>query len=230
MRAFFMALVLANLAAFAWQHGVFGRMVEPGREPDRVNRQVEADRIRVLTPAQVQDLREKARPQPADGPLAGLDLAAGKGCVDFGDFNAETAARVRLRLEALNLAERLTSSAVEVPGWYMVYVPPFKTRAEVERAAAEIRKLGVKDMLVIADNSPLRFGIALGSFRDPELAQKHQADLARRGVQGVRVSDVPSSVPGTRFRITGVDAETAAGLTLLHREFQPSRLAPCSGG
>jgi hypothetical protein len=228
VKLLFMLLVLANLALFAWQQGVFGRMPEPGREPDRVNRQVEAQRIRVLVPAEVEQLKEKARPSP-EAPLAGLNLAAASTCVELGDFGDEAAERVRARLEALNLGDRRTSVPVDAPGWYLVYVPPFKTRAEVDRAAAEIRKLGVKDLLVIADNSPLRFGIALGSFRDPELAARHLADLRKRGVQGIRMSDAPATVPATRFRINGVDATLASSLTALQKEFTPSRLAPCGG-
>ena len=106
----------------------------------------------------------------------------------------------------------MSSRAVELPGWYMVFIAPAKTRADVDRRADELKKRGVKEMLVIADTSPMRFGISLGSFRDRELAMKHRADLETRGIKDVRVADTPSAVPGIRFQIKGVDAALAAQL------------------
>lgn len=60
MKLAFLVLLLLNLALLAWQQGVFGRVGEGGREPERVARQVEAERFRVLSEKQVQKLRERA--------------------------------------------------------------------------------------------------------------------------------------------------------------------------
>jgi len=226
MKLAFLLLVLANLAVFAWQQGVFGRLPESGREPARITRQIEPERIRVLTEKEVQQLREKARQAPPAG-VAGADFTGGRACVEFGDFTQADAARVLARLAPLDLGERLASRPVELPGWYMVYVPPYKTRAEVERAAAELRRLGVKELLVIADNSPMRFGIALGSFKDQELANRHLEDLQRRGVTSARVADKPSTAPGVRLQIKGVDAALARELAAVQKEFPQSKLAAC---
>lgn len=226
MKLAFLLLVLANLAVFAWQQGVFGRLAETGREPGRIARQLEAERIRVLTGEQVRQLRERARQAP-DQTAAGVNFANALACLEFGDFTQADTARVLARLAPLNLGERLTSRSVGLPGWYMVYVPPYKTRAEVEHAAAELRKLGVKELLVIADDSPMRFGIALGSFKDQDLAKRHVEDLRRRGVTSARVADKPSSAPGTRLQIKGVDAALARELAAVQKEFAQSRLAPC---
>jgi hypothetical protein len=229
MKLAFLLLALANVLLFAWQQGVFGRLPESGREPERVARQIEPERIRVLTPDELKTLRDKAREtrREASAAAAGNELASAA-CLEFGDFTLENAPRVRQRLEALAFGERLTARTVDAPGWYMVYVPPFKTRADVDRAAAEMRKLGVKDLLVIADDSPLRFGIALGSFKDPELAKRHAADLERRGVKGVRVADKPSSVALTRFVLRPADAALVETLRALAQEFNATRFQACA--
>ena len=60
MKLPFLVLLLLNLALFAWQQGVFGRVGESGREPERVARQIEAERFRVLSEKEVQKLRERA--------------------------------------------------------------------------------------------------------------------------------------------------------------------------
>lgn len=224
MRLAFFLLLLLNVVFFAWQHGVFGSS-DAGREPARVARQVAPERIRVLTHDDVQQLREKVKDVPTT--LASLDLVGGRGCVEFGDFPNDLAGRVMPRLTALNLGERMSTRNVDAPGWYMVYIPPAKTRAEVDSRAEELRGRGVKEMLVIADNSSMRFGISLGSFRDPDLAQRHRADLERRGIKDVRVADTPSTEPGTRVQIKGVDAALAEQLGAIQKEFPTTRLAAC---
>lgn len=231
MKLLFLLLLAANLALFAWQHGAFGTLPESGREPERVARQIEPERIRVLTPDQARELRDKAKAapaQPAAANGAALDLSAGAACVEFGDFSEAQVARLRPRLDALALGERLQATEVEAPGWFMVYVPPFKTRAEADRAAGQLREQGVKEFIVIGDNSPMRFGIALGSFRDQDLANKHLADLQKRGVKSARVADKPSSVPATRYVLRGVDASIGATLQSLQKEFGNARLAACA--
>lgn len=228
MRLAFFLLLLISLALFAWQRGVLGGLPDAGREPERAARQIEPERIRVLTRDDVQRLREKVKDVPAL--LATQNLVAGQGCVEFGDFSSDLAGRVAPLLGALNLGERMSSRAVELPGWYMVFIPPAKTRADVDRRADELKKRGVKELLVIADNSPMRFGISLGSFRDRDLAQKHRADLEKRGINDVRVADKPSSVPGIRFQIKGVDAALASQLATMQKEFPTTKVSPCGTG
>lgn len=243
MKLAFLLLALANLAFFAWQQGVFGDLPESGREPERVNRQVEPERIRVLTQPEVQALRVKAKEVPRETPsqaqppapgatATGSPIAAnelvGATCVEVGDFTIENAGRVRQRLETLATGDRLSVRSVEAPGWYMVFVPPFKTRAEVDKKAEELRKAGVKEMLVVADNSPMRFGIALGSFKDQDLATRHAADLERRGVKGVRVADKSSSVQVTRFQVRAVDTALADLLRSVQKEFNAARFQACT--
>jgi hypothetical protein len=228
MRLAFFLLLLISLALYAWQQGVLGGLPDTGREPERAARQIEPERIRVLTHDDVKRLREKVKDVPAL--LASQNLVAGQGCVEFGDFSSELAGRVAPLLGALNLGERMTSRAVELPGWYMVYIPPAKTRADIDRRAEDLKKRGVTEMLVIADNSPMRFGISLGSFRDRDLAQKHRADLEKRGIKDARVADTASSIPGIRFQIKGVDAALAGQLAAMQKEFPTTKISPCGAG
>lgn len=245
MKLVFLLLALANLVLFAWLQGAFGGLPDAGREPERVNRQVEPERVRVLTQQEVQALRSKTKdvPGPSSSALpaavaapaaasmpaaiAAADLV-GLTCVEMGDFTAESVNRVRQRLDNLALGDRMSVRSVEAPGWFMVYVPPLKTRAEVDRRADELRKAGVKEMLVIADNSPMRFGIALGSFKDQDLASRHAADLDRRGIKGVKVADKPSTLQVTRFQLRNVDTTLADVLRAVQKEFNAARFQACA--
>lgn len=67
MKLAFLILLLVNLALLAWQQGVFGRFAESGREPERVARQIEAERFRVLSEKEVQKLRERASQSKSGG-------------------------------------------------------------------------------------------------------------------------------------------------------------------
>jgi cell division protein FtsN len=241
MRLLFLTLLLANLVMLAWLHGVFGDSPDGGREPSRLSQQIEPDRIRVLTETDLGKLRQRvaeAAPRPTPQPEAPAAAApasaagsaqAAADCVEFGDFLTEAGtARARDRLAALKLGERVAARSVQTAGWYMVYLPAVKTRAEVDRRAGELRDLGIRDVLVIADNAAGRFSIALGSFRDPELAKRHLADLAQRGVTDARVAEKPSTVAATRFRITGVDAALRRQLDEVQKDFPQERLQSCA--
>jgi hypothetical protein len=224
MKLAFLILVLVNLLLYAWQQGVFGRYGEGGREPERVARQIEPERIRVLTEGEVQKLRERASQSSAP-----LDLTVAQSCIEFGDFGPGEAARAEQALAALTPSVTPVPRAIEAPGWYVVYLPSQKTRADAERRAEELRKLGLKDILVMGDSGPLKFGISLGSFRDPAVAKAHFAELEKMGVKGVRISEKPSSITVTRYELRDLDAAAVAQLAQLRGDFPAQTLRACPG-
>jgi hypothetical protein len=225
MKLAFLLLVLVNLVLLAWQQGAFGRYGDGGREPERMERQVEPERIRVLTEKDVQALRERAAQNSSV-----LDLGVAQSCLEFGDFSPAEAARAEKALSALAPAVKVSQRPVEAPGWYMVYLPPFKTAADAERRAEELRKLGVKDLLVMSENSTMKFGISLGSFRDPNAAKSHLAALEKMGLKGVRIADKPSTVTLTRFQLRDLDADAAQQLAAMRGEFPAQTVRACPPG
>jgi len=219
MRAAFLLLLLANVVLFAWQQGLFGPAVEAGREPARADRQIAAEKIRVLTPQQLASLRDA-------GKAAG-DGSAPPACFEFGDFDDASLARIQSRLAALALGDRLRARRVSAPGWFIVYLPALPSRAEADRVAQDLRGRGIRDLVVMGPNAPMPNAIVLGSFRDPELAQRHREDLGRRGVTGVQTTQ-RAATEATRFEIRGVDAALAQQLAEIQNEFPQSQLAPCA--
>jgi len=223
MRAVFLLLLLANLALFAWQQGWLGPATGSGREPERVARQIAADRIRLLTPA----------PAPALAPggavrEAGQGGTAGLSCLELGDFDEASLTRVQSRLAALSLGDRLRARTVAAPGWFVVYLPPLPTRADAERVAQELRGRGIRDLTVMGQNSAMPNAILLGSFRDAELAQRHQAELSRRGVGPLQTTQRPGNGEATRFEIRDVDGVLAQQLAEVQKEFPQSQLGACA--
>jgi len=219
MKRAILLLLLANLAVLAWEQGVFGPSTTAGREPQRLERQIAPERIRLLAPDQLAALRSGGT--SADG------ASATPACIELGDFDDASLARIQSRLAALALGDRLRSSRVDAQGWFAVYLPPPGTRAEAERMAQELRGRGVRDLVVMAENSAMPNAILLGSFRDRELAQRQQADLARRGFKGVQMAERPAGAEATRFEIRGVDTALLRELAEIRKEYPQSQLGTC---
>lgn len=220
MKLVFLLLVLANMLLFAWQQGVFGRYTERGREPERVERQIDADRFRVLREDEVRELRSRS-----DQPRAAVTGNPAAGCLEFGDFAAADAARAEIVLASLGV--KPTARSVELPGYWLVYLAPAKSRADADRRAAELRRLGVADLLVVTDDSPLRFGIRLGAFRDAEAARGHLASLRKLGVDDARVSDRPTTQLATRFQLRELSSDASRQLSALKKDFPAQTLRGC---
>ena len=223
MKLAFLILVLANVLVWAWQQGLLGFTPDTGREPQRTAQQIAPETLRVLTAAEIAKLRSAVQP----GKDSAVTLS--QSCLEFGDFSGEALAQIQPRLAALNIKERLAAVEVEAPGWYLVYMPALKTRAEADARAREVRQqTGVKDLFVIGENSPMRNAIALGSFRDRELAAGFLAELDSKGVKGARLADKPSTIGATRYRVRDVDTALAQQLMRLQEAFPQQKLAPCA--
>ena len=219
MRLTLLLLLLANLVLFAWQRGAFGTALGERGEPQRLDLQIAPERIRLLTPEQLAALRNAAT-SPGEG-------AANPACIELGDFDAAGLARIEARLAALALGDRLHSRRVEGPGWFAVILPALGTRTEAERTAQDLRNRGIRDLVVMSENSAMPNAILLGSFKDRELALRHQADLARRGLKGAQMVERPAGAEATRFEISGVDAALLRELAEIRKEFPQSRLGAC---
>lgn len=219
MKLLFLALVLANLALFGWRQGVFGPGADAGREPERLARQIAPEKIRLLTPDQAAALRSTT-------PGVAQDFAR-PACVEFGDFDEASLARIQSRLAELGLGDRLQPRRIEAANGFVVFLPALASRAEAERAAQDLRARGVRDLLVMGPNSATPNEILLGEFPDPDLARRHQADLTRRGVKGVQMSERSAGVQLTRFEIHEVDSLLAQQLAEIQKEFPQSRIGVC---
>lgn len=229
MKRLFLGLLLLNLALFGWLRGAHPG---GGREPARLDQQVAAERIRVLTDREVQQLEKRAgEAKTAAAPgLVPLQPEATVACVEIGEFvNDAQLARLRDRLAALKLTDRASEQTRERPGWYLVYLPPEKTLSDAEQRAEQLRAQGLQDLVVYKEGA-LHFAIGVGSFRDRDLARKQAAQLERRGIKGARVADNPGTVRSTRVVIRGADAAAIQQLENAQKDFPQQKLQPCTSG
>src|SRR4051812_8218357 len=99
MRAFFLFLLLANIAFFAW-----ARYLSPAdavADPAPLGRQIEPEKLRIVG---VGRAPAAAKPAPA-GPVAAATPAAA--CLEWGSFTLADAPRAEKSLEPLGLGARL---------------------------------------------------------------------------------------------------------------------------
>jgi hypothetical protein len=231
MRNVFLGLLLLNLALFGWLRGMFGAHPVSGREPARLERQVAAERIRVLTDGEVEQLEKRAgetKAAAAATTAAALAPDSTVFCVEIREFANDAAlARLREKLSELKLTDRASEQTRDRPGWYQVYLPSEKALADAEQRAEQLRAQGLKDVLVFKEEGTQRFAIGLGSFRDREQARRQVAQLERRGVKGARVADNPAVVRTTRVLIRGADAASIRQLEAAQKDFPQQKLQAC---
>ena len=227
MRAFFLLLVLVNLAYFA-----YGRVVlEGGGADGRIPQlQVAAERIKLLkaterVPADKPQVPRKALP-PALPKTATVAPAA---CLEWGIFSGPGVARAERALASLELPEGQVERTVTDAGGYWVYMSPLKNKAEVDRKVRELRDLGVTEFFVVQDAGQWRNAISLGIFRTDEGAQAFLAGLKQRGVRSAIVTRRENFLKQVAFYVREPDEATVARLTLLQQEFPGSEMkaGPC---
>ena len=175
MRTLFVLLLLANLTLFGY---IQLDNVERG-ESERLGQQINAEKIRLLTPAQYAAL---APDKAAQAPV----------CAEWGPFADADRARAMADLDALGAARLASEKRSEGPSGYWAFIAPFPSRAAAERRLADLRAAGVQDVSVV-DTGGQRFAISLGVFRTEDAAAAHTADLARRGVANVRSGPRPAA-------------------------------------
>jgi cell division septation protein DedD len=241
MRTLALLLLMLDLALLGWLRGMFGTAPSSGREPGRLEQQMAADRIRVLTDHDVQQLRHRAADagtaasapptasSTASATASAIAASEAGSCVEVGDFAGDGAlVRFRDRLSDFKLNEKTVEQAQESPGWYAVTMAGLKARADAERRAEELRQQGERDVLIVQAGNPNHFSLALGAFRDREQARRMLARLERRGIKGAHLADNAVVMQTTRVRVRGIDAQTAAQLEALLRDFPQQKLQACA--
>jgi len=227
MRAFFLLLVLANLAFF-----VYGRIVlEGGATESRIpDLQVEADRVQLVTagertPAPKPRVEAKAVPPAAPRTATAAPVA----CVEWGNFSGPGVARAEAALAQLDLAAGQVERALIDAGGYWVHIPPLKTKGEADRKVRELRDFGVTEFFVVQDAGPWRNAISLGIFRTEEGAQTFLAGLRKRGVRSAIVARRENFLKQVAFYLREPSEAAVAQLTVIQQEFPGTEIkaGPC---
>ena len=227
MRAFFLLLVLVNLAYFAYAHVV----LEGGSSESRIPQlQVAAEKIKLLNATgQAPPDKPQVPGKVASSAPPKTAIALPAACLEWGIFAGPGVARAERALASLGLPEGQVERTVTDAGGYWVYMSPLKNKAEVDRKVRELRDLGVTEFFVVQDAGPWRNAISLGIFRTDEGAQAFLAGLKQRGVRSATATRRENFLRQVVFHVRELGEATVARLTLIQQEFPGSEIkaGPC---
>ena len=228
LKFFFWSLLAINAVLFAFGRGYLGN-VKPGeREPARIARQLNTDKIVLLSAAAARNGGAGATTAPA-GPDAAAPVLA-VACAEVGNFAAIDARRFERLLEPLELGARLTKEEVPIQEItsYRVMIPPLGSKQAADQKAAEIKELGVSSYFIMNDSTPTKWAISLGVFKAETAAQTLLAALVKQGVTGAKVAGRSSTSKRQVFRVRDIDSALKARLDEAAKRFDGIETRACS--
>jgi hypothetical protein len=202
MRAFFLLLIAANLALFAWSQ--FYAAPDGASDPEPQRRQVNPERIRLLTGQELAGL--PALPPKAAAEAAPPGPAATGSCIEWGGFSVAEAPRAGQVLEPLALGARLSQRRSEEKAGWWVFIPPQGNRATAMKKAAELKSLGVDDYFVLQEEGSLRWAVSLGVFSSEDAAKTRLEALRAKGVRSAQTGERDTQVTKIWFQVRDADA------------------------
>ena len=214
MKFVFALLVTANLVLLIAQ----GWMSDVVREPDRISRQFNAERIVLL-------LQE---PAPAPGPaLPAVAPPAAQACLELGDFSKQAAVVFEKRLAQLALPVLPKKRTVMEPQTQMVFVPPKNGSAGAAQRLAQLRALGFTDTVILQEPSQWRGGISLGLFKSSESARAQLEQVRRAGVPDARIEPYPVAASRAAYQLRGLDQTMRSAVRAIAVDFPGIETRSC---
>lgn len=211
LRALIVALLLANLAFFAWTRGwldtVVGVRPTGDREPERVLLQVRPELIRIL-------------PASSAAPV----LLA---CFEAGPFTdaeigaAETRARAELPVGSWATAK------TEQPGTWLVYMGRYASREALTKKEDELKRRRAPYEEISAPPA-LAPGLSLGRFEQREAAATALAQFTQQGIQTARVVELAPASNRHMLRVEKADATLSAQLVAMPADTLGKGFAACA--
>ena len=220
MRPFLLALLMANVVMLL----VLQSFRPSGLEPERLALQQHAERITVQTPGKP---LPPLPPVNSVSPVKPLPQRAPGKCIEAGDFTAQTAARFEAALPQLSLPLLPVKRVVQASPSQIVMLPPQASEAASNRRVAQLREQGFKDVSVIRDTPARRWGISLGVFSKPELADAQLAALKQAGVTDARIEEHPLNSSRLAYQLVGLDDDASEGLKKLLSGYDGATLRNC---
>lgn len=141
---------------------------------------------------------DKPTDKPIDSlaavPAAAPAKPAPEKCVAWGGLSAADADALEAALgnERFAALRRVRHSVPEKNSWW-VFIPRLATRAEADKKASELRRLGITEYFVVQDAGPNRHAVSLGIFSSEQAAETRLDALRAKGVRSAKVGGRPGA-------------------------------------
>ena len=184
MRIFLLLLIFANLVVFAWSRGYFGDGNISGREPERLEAQINPSKLRILSTTKA---------------VAPVEV-----CRVIGDLKLADAQRLQSSLgQQLAGATIMLSRPDEQQTWELS-ITGLSDRAAAESKLAELKKFASDDARVTTANNNT-FGVLLATFHNESAAREQLQAFIKMGVKSAKV--IPRQPPdAVRLVVRGPDS------------------------
>lgn len=234
LKLFFWLLLAANGVLFAFHQGYLGGDVEHPREAARLNQQLQADKLRLLSESEAKAgitplFTAAAASASAPAPVAGVAA-----CIEIGNFGSADSQRFEAQLAALGLQPKASARAIAdgsgAASGYMVYLAAEgdkDAKDALGKSIAELRRLEIKDFFVLPPGATPG-GISLGVFKSEEGAQAQLARLTKIGLRGARIHARSAGSGKQAFQLRGLDQQQQAAFDKLRAEFPGQQARPCA--
>jgi hypothetical protein len=205
LRLLVLLLIVANIAFYAWTQGmldgVVGMRAQGDREPDRLQRQVRPETIRVLSPASAVAAVAEAPPV----------------CLEAGPYTPEQITAAEGVLQTVLPPGSWASIRAEKPAVWVVYMGKYPNREALQKKADELKRLKIS-FEEVRNNPELEDGLALGRYDNRAAAEKALADITQRGVRTARVETLSPLLVTHSLRVERADASLQSRLAGLRAE------------
>jgi sporulation related protein len=184
VRNAFLALVLVNVAYFAW-----ARWIDVPQPPP-VN-----DAIGHLPKLKLaEEAPDAQKPQPG----AEKTALEGTACLSVGPFaDLDNSARAAALLKEKGFATRQRAEQGQTTEGYWVYVGGMRTQTDTDRALVSLEHSGIKDAVVMPETADAGRRISLGLYTDRGRADK-RAQLVLRDT-GLKAEVAERKLPGAQY-------------------------------
>lgn len=248
LRVLIFLMLVANAVFFGWSQGwldgIVGVRSIGDREPERLQKQVRPELIRILPPdapasagsgangstdsstgtgtgndaAGISGAAVEAAPPASTGPVS---------CLEAGPFaEAQIAAAQAAAQGTLPAGSWVTVKSAQ-PGEWVVYMGRFATREAQLRKADELkrRRLRFEEVRSPAALAP---GLALGRFDQRRAAEQALDRFAQQGVRTARVLELAPAAMRNHLRVEKADTALAGQLVALKAVALGKGFAPCA--
>ena len=214
LRALIVALLLANLAFFAWTRGwldtVVGVRPTGDREPERMLREVRPELIRIL---------------PASAAREAATVALG--CFESGPFTDAEIAAAEARAQSQLPPGSWTTVKTEQPGTWLVYMGRYASRDAMTRKEDELKRRNTPYEEIGAPPA-LAPGLSLGRFEQRAAAAAALAQFTQQGIRSAQVIELAPASMRHMLRVEKADAAFSTQLAAMPADALGKTFAACA--
>lgn len=253
MKFLLFLLLLANGGLFAWHQGYLSEIFPNQHEPERLAKQLNPDQVRLISAetantapllpsdnAATSTLANGAASAAASASVSASTSASASAasaasarppvlaCLEFGNFSVAEAKKFEAELAPLALGERQSRRNVQDVNTYVVQIPPLASKEAADKKAGELRNLKVSDFYVNNEpNSPVRWSISLGVFKNRAAAQSQLEQLNKQGVHSAVIATRSGNTAKLYFQLRNLEPEVVNKLNALKDKFPEQAGKPC---